>query len=605
MVTGQTFNPVKADSGDVRAKRAIWTTKSIQLALDGLKAGKRLTANPFYDNNVKLLKGDLVFQRTEEEIAEWKKCASDVVYFVETYCKFLTPQGIKNVQLRDYQKKYLKHLSENNLSIYLACRQCAKTTTTGAFLLHYVCFNVDKNTMVVGNKRKTAVEILDKLKKMFVELPYFLKPGIYKWNDAEISFDNICRVQAEATTINSGIGQTLSLCLWDEAAHVAPNIIDKFYNNIFPTITAANAKFYISSTQNGRNLFYRLYTAAVQKDSDFRAFKTDWDEVPDWNPETQQWEKRDEAWHQRQVANYGSEEAFNSQFGTNFDISSNTLISQKKLKETPITKFIIKDIYGVPYADRWYWHPNFDPMTDLRKSYIITTCDLAEGIGQDYTVFSIFRMVNPGTDDLECIGYFRSNELNRERCAESLMSLYIKWCHPDRSLVSFERNTYGEIFLKDINDLANKTYPEWDPGFMVKYYTESGTKFHYGIKITSGNKTTHCVIFKESFERGKTIYEAEQFVYELQNFSDDGTGHYKASFGHDDMIMTAVQLEFVRKELQYRMLRDDFESGQSCQEDTIWNPYDSTPASDAPMWPSGYIPGMDDMNSLNRLQGNG
>ena len=185
------------------------------------------------------------------------------------------------------------------------------------------------------------------------------------------------------------------------------------------------------------------------------------------------------------------------------------------------------------------------------------------------------------------------------------MSLYIKWCHPDHSLVSFERNTYGEIFLKDINDLANKTYPEWDPGFMVKYYTESGTKFHYGIKITSGNKTTHCVIFKESFERGKTIYEAEQFVYELQNFSDDGTGHYKASFGHDDMIMTAVQLEFVRQELQYRMLRDDFESGQSYQEDTIWNPYDSTPAPDVPMWPSGYIPGTDDMNSLNRLQGNG
>ena len=69
--------------------------------------------------------------------------------------------------------------------------------------------------------------------------------------------------------------------------------------------------------------------------------------------------------------------------------------------------------------------------------------------------------------------------------------------------------------------------------------------------------------------------------------------------------MTAVQLEFVRKELQYRMMRDDFESGQSYQEDTIWNPYDSTPMPGMPMYPMGYMPGMDDMNSLNRLQGNG
>ena len=53
--------------------------------------------------------------------------------------------------------------------------------------------------------------------------------------------------------------------------------------------------------------------------------------IPEWNPEKKCWEKRDEEWRLRQIANYGSEEAFNSQFGTNFDISANTLIAQKKL----------------------------------------------------------------------------------------------------------------------------------------------------------------------------------------------------------------------------------------------------------------------------------
>ena len=121
------------------------------------------------------------------------------------------------------------------------------------FMLHYICFNIDKNALVLGNKRKTAVEILDKAKKIFIELPFFLRPGIYKWNEAEIVLDNGCRLMAEATTINSGISFTFHCVLADEFAHIAPNILDKFYTNLFPTITAGRARFMITSTQNGYN----------------------------------------------------------------------------------------------------------------------------------------------------------------------------------------------------------------------------------------------------------------------------------------------------------------------------------------------------------------
>lgn len=122
----EVFDPVKVDKDGVRAKRAIWSTKSLELAVAGLIAGKKLMANPFYDKKINLLKGDLVFDRTEEEIQEWLKCKNDILYFAEKYCKLMTPEGIKHVKLRDYQKKYLKHLEENRLSIYLACRQCGK-----------------------------------------------------------------------------------------------------------------------------------------------------------------------------------------------------------------------------------------------------------------------------------------------------------------------------------------------------------------------------------------------------------------------------------------------------------------------------------------------
>lgn len=123
------FNPVKEDKDGVMAKRMIWSTNAINLAIKGLNEGRKLVFNPFYEKNSKLLKGDLVFQRTQEEIDEWLRCKNDIVYFVEKYCKLMTPEGIQHVTLRDYQINYLKHLQNNRLSIYLACRQCGKCVT--------------------------------------------------------------------------------------------------------------------------------------------------------------------------------------------------------------------------------------------------------------------------------------------------------------------------------------------------------------------------------------------------------------------------------------------------------------------------------------------
>lgn len=573
------FNPVKEDKDGVKAKRMIWSSQALELALKGIEQGRKLVANPFYENNTKLLKGDLVFQRTQEEIDEWMRCKNDIVYFVEKYCKLMTPEGIKNVALRDYQVDYLKHLEKNRLSIMLSARQAGKTTTSALFMLHYICFNIDKNALVLGNKRKTAVEILDKAKKIFIELPYFLRPGIYKWNEAEIVLDNGCRLMAEATTINSGISFTFHCVLADEFAHIAPNILDKFYTNLFPTITAGRARFMITSTQNGYNLFYRLCMAAKAGENEYGFFEVTWDMIPEWNPDKKCWEKRDENWRRMQIANYGSEEAFNSQFGTNFDISANTLISQKKLTKAKqnLIEFVEKDLYGIPYSYKYYWHPDYEPMEMLKKEYIVITCDLAEGIGGDSTVFMIHHMINPDSDQLECVGYFKANDLHREYCSHSLQTLICRYMNQEHTLLSYEKNTYGELFYRDLMDNIEKDSvisTQFDPSIIVRYYNESGSKFVYGIKLTPGNKSSHCLLYKESYERDKIINESSQYMNELSNFSDDGTGHYKASFGHDDMVMASVQLEFVKNTLQYKIQRDDFSMGLAPVEENIYNPFE-------------------------------
>ena len=574
-----TFNPVKEDTAGIQAKRAIWSSKSIDLALEGLKQGRKLVANPFYENNTKLLKGDLVFDRTPEEIQEWLRCKNDIIYFVEKYCKLMTPEGIKNVKLRDYQQNYLNHLMNHRLSIYLACRQCGKTTTSAVFMLHYILFNVDKNALVLGNKRKTAVEILDKAKKIYLELPYFLKPGIYKWNEGEIVLDNGCRLMAEATTINSGISFTFHCVLADEFAHIQPNIMDKFYNNLFPTITAGKARFMITSTQNGYNLFYRLYKAAESGINEYAPFKTDWYEVPEWNPDKNCWEKRDEAWHKLQVANYGSEEAFNKQFGTNFDVSASLLINQKIInkRRTRLVSFVEKEMPGVKHSESWRWHPNFDPI-NCKNEFIICTTDIAEGGGGDYTVCKVHRMVEPGSNKLECIGYFRSNKIIREEAALSIQMFISMMCNQEKILLSFERNTYGDLFVNQLIENYMKNVHgcgNFDPSCIVKYYNDTGTKFMYGIKITSGNKSVHCLLYKEEYEKDILINDSAEYMVELNNFSDNGNGKYAAAFGHDDMVMAEVQLTFVKETLQYKLFKEEFEAGANITlPDNIYNPFE-------------------------------
>ena len=62
---------------------------------------------------------------------------------------------------------------------------------------------------------------------------------------------------------------------------------------------------------------------------------------------------------------------------------------------------------------------------------------------------------------------------------------------------------------------------------------------------------------------------------ELSNFCRQGTS-YAADWGHDDLVMAAVQTEFVKESLQYTIMKQTFDSQQhTLQESTLYNPYDN------------------------------
>jgi hypothetical protein len=270
-------------------RQMIFTTKLVDEATDKINDGvvvKRYQ-NPWLKSEVGLRRAGASFKMTPDEQQEYVRCALDVHYFTEKYCKVKTEDGsIDNILLRDYQKEMLDNFVNNRFSILMASRQVGKTISSSIFMLHTILFNNDKNIMIVANKGDTAVEIVDKIKSIYSLLPFFLKPGIKTWNQKSLTFENGCRIKTSARTKTPAIGFTIDVLYLDEFAHIPSNIIEPYYTAAFPTVSAVqNSKIIITSTPNGMNLFHRLLIDAERPDGDplknnYKAMRVYWYQVP-------------------------------------------------------------------------------------------------------------------------------------------------------------------------------------------------------------------------------------------------------------------------------------------------------------------------------------
>ncbi|MFA5154004.1 MAG: hypothetical protein WC554_15750 [Clostridia bacterium] len=95
---------------------AVWTTEIIQQNVDKLRFGMGAQANLdcFHLRDIELKAGNITFKLSAEEVIEFNKCAADIVYFVEKYCRFMTDKGRSTIKLREYQKRILRALSEEH-----------------------------------------------------------------------------------------------------------------------------------------------------------------------------------------------------------------------------------------------------------------------------------------------------------------------------------------------------------------------------------------------------------------------------------------------------------------------------------------------------------
>ena len=580
------YNPVKENINGQAAERVIWTTKAFNLAVDAIKKGLPLKSNPFCGKNVQLLKPDLVYRRTQEEIEDYIKCKNDPVYFASK-CYLMTPEGLKPCKLRDYQIEYLNLLKENNFTIMRSCRQAGKSTTTAIFCLWVILFNVDMSGLILSKSGPAGVDLLSKVKDMFLNLPYYLKCGVQKWNQHEIAFDNNSSISTEAFSPTAGLGKTINFLILDEFAWCPKNDVELFYQNVIPTVTTLpNAHVAIMSTQNGFNLFYKLFKGAQEKRNIYKDFTVDWYQVPQYNDKTKQWEKRTEAWKNKMIGILGSEEAFYYQYGTQFSASDLCIVSRECLGVLRDKSILFEVREGIEIylqrKDCLYWHPDFD-LEELKTGYFIILADLAEGGGgdSDSTVFHILQLIEK--DKFKQVGYWKCNNLDLEHSALEYWLLSAQIFNSDRAIFSIEWNTYGALFYQYILDLNEDDYMKeaswrfnlakdgFDTTRIVQYkkgteednipgIRNNNRKTIPGIRFSGSSKKTACALLKMELEKFNIDITDLVTIGEIENFEDkNGNGSYKASYGHDDIIMTLCQIPMLKNTPKYKDFVEEFE----------------------------------------------
>ena len=581
------YNPVKEIKGGVEASKVIWSTKSLNAAVDALKKGLPLKANPFCGTNTKLLKPDLVYKRTEEEVEDYIKCMQDPLYFAEK-CFLMTPKGLQPVKMRDYQKEYLTNLKENRFNILLACRQAGKSVTTAIFGLWKILFCNDRNGLILSKSGPAGRDLLKKVKDMYMYLPYHLKAGTMKWNQSEISFDNNSSLSTEAFGPTAALGKSLNLIILDEFAWCPQNDVDLFYENVIPTVTTLpDSNVCICSTQNGFNKFYDIWKSSIEGRSIYHHQKIDWWQVPNYNLETGQWEPRTEEWKQMMIGVLGSEEAFYYQYGTQFSASDACLVSRETLTQIHKTEILFtsrEELVSSLYSKFLFVNPEYD-VTNFKNKYYIVLVDLAEGGGADYTVFQILEVtVNPitGKVTFEQVAFWRSNTVDIEKASVEFWVMMGQLFRSDLSnvIVSIEWNTYGALFynyiclLNETDNFRDSLWrfnicKEFDTSVLCYYkkanlneeiagIKNKNAKTIPGIRWSAESKKTACAMLKMMIEKGELIIRDIVQIGELENFEDkNGSGSYKASYGHDDMMMTLVQLPMVLQTGKYKEFIED------------------------------------------------
>lgn len=159
-----------------------FTTKDIQRIEEDIRLGKNVNRsdNILYQGISNTRKSGINFLMTFDEMVDWSKCYNDIEYFTKVSGK---------IKLFEYQKDALEFVKNNQYCLFFTSRQIGLSIIEAFYVLHTMLFH-SKKTLIIPYHRSSGTEFLNKIKNIYLNLPFFIKQGIIQWTKTGIEFEN-------------------------------------------------------------------------------------------------------------------------------------------------------------------------------------------------------------------------------------------------------------------------------------------------------------------------------------------------------------------------------------------------------------------------------
>ena len=487
-----------------------------------------------YKGNPNLKPAAIEHAYTEDEVKEFIKCQKNPAYFIENYVNIVSiDEGLVPFKLYDFQKEMVGTFHSNRFTICKLPRQSGKSTTIISYLIHYVIFNDAVNVAILANKAATARDLLGRFQLAYEHLPEWMQQGVMNWNKGSLELENGSKIIAASTSASAVRGGSYNIIFLDEFAFIPSNIAEQFFSSVYPTITAGQtSKVIIVSTPHGMNMFYKMWTEAVNEKSEFVPIEVHWREVPG----------RDDAWKEQTVRNT-SEQQFLQEFECSFLGSINTLISPTKIQE-------------IPYADPIESNAGFDVHEQPKKDAMYCICvDVARGGSNDYSAFTV---IDISTVPYKMVAKYRNNEIKPLIFPEIIYNIAVAY-----------NNAY---ILVEINDIGGQIADalhydlEYENIIMSQMRGRSGQvigsgfgegKSDLGVRTTKAVKKIGCSNLKALIESDKLLVEDFDIIVELSNFVQKGASYEADEAATDDLVMCLVLFAWLANQPYFKELTDE------------------------------------------------
>lgn len=182
-------------------------------------------------------------QDRAKQLEEIVRCKSDPIYFMLNYVYIRRPGrggGRIRFKMYDFQKESVMNFLKHRKVIILKSRQLGISWTYAAYVAWKILFHEAQDVLLVAQNGSVATNLMGRIKFIMKYLPKWMIPENKKVmpvdNRQSIELFNDSKVMATTTTANSGVGESLSLLIIDEAAVIPHAKAKDLWTAIEPTI---------------------------------------------------------------------------------------------------------------------------------------------------------------------------------------------------------------------------------------------------------------------------------------------------------------------------------------------------------------------------------